>query len=58
MSLAGIEPQSSDYEYKAKPTELSRQQCENGKNGPRTIYTESEKRPKLAPPRVSAKFFT
>ena len=58
MSLAGIEPESSNYESRMKPTELSRQQCEKGKNDAMTIYTESEKRPKLAPPRVSAKFFT
>ena len=58
LTLAGIEPQSSDYESRAKPTELLRQACEIGKNDPTTIYTESEKRPKLAPPRVSAKVFT
>ena len=58
MSLAGIEPESSNYESRMKPTELSMQQCGNGKTDPKNIYTESEKRPKLAPPRVSAKFFT
>ena len=56
--MAGIEPQSSDYESRAQPTELLRKECEIGKKDPTTIYTELEKRPKLAPPRVSAKVFT
>ena len=42
LSLAGIEPQSSDYESKAKPTELSSQQCENAKNDLR-LFTLNQK---------------
>ena len=40
--MAGIEPESSDYESKAKPTELSSQQCENAKNDLR-LFTLNQK---------------